>query len=105
MAAVCAADDADGSGVSGSKADHAAGDGAQDQGHQERGEDAQLSGSAQHQGHGVGQQRTEVGHSANSHKDDRRIDGILDALIEHPHKAHRTAVRYRVIDRLRQTGR
>ena len=36
--------------------------------------EAQLRSSAQQQGHGVGQQRTKVGHSANAHEDDGRID-------------------------------
>ena len=95
--AVGAADDADGGGLSGCE--------AQDQSHQEGGEDAQLSGSAQQQGHGVGQQRTKVGHCANSHEDNRRIDGPLDALIEHPHEADGTTVGSGVIDRLgKQAG-
>lgn len=87
-----AADHADGGGLGGLK--------AQNQSHQEGGEDAQLSGGAQQQGHGVGQQRTKVRHSADAHKDNGRIDGVLHALIEHPHEAHGAAVGGRVIDRL-----
>ncbi len=90
--AVGAADDADGGGFSGLKAQH--------QSHQEGGKDAQLSGGAQQQGGGVGQQGAKVRHRADSHKDNRRVDGVLNALIEHPHETYSTAVRGGVIHRL-----
>ena len=65
---------------------------AQDQRHQERCEDAQLRSSAQQQGHGVSQQRTKVGHGTDAHKDDGRVNGVLDALIDDPHKANAACV-------------
>ena len=72
--AVRAADDADCAGLSGGK--------AQNQRHDERQEDTQLRGSAEQQAHRVGDQRTEVGHRADAHEDERREDAQLNALIE-----------------------
>ena len=95
--AVRAADDADGRRLAGLK--------AQSQSHQEGGEDAQLSGSAQQQGHGIGQQGAEVRHCADSHKDNRRVDGVLNALINHPHEANTARMADCIIHRLvKQAG-
>ena len=55
---------------------------AQQQGDDERQEDAQLRGSAEQQAHRVGDQRTKVGHRADAHEDERRENTQLDALIE-----------------------
>ena len=82
--AVRAADDADGRRLSRGEAQH--------QGQQEGGEDAQLGGCAQQQGLGVSQQGTEVRHRPDPHKDDGRVDGVLDALIDDPHKANAACV-------------
>ena len=95
--AVRAADNADGGGLSRGEAQH--------QGQDKGGEDAQLSSSAQQQGHGVGQQGTEVGHGADAHKDNGRVDGVLDALIDDPHKPYASGMGGRVHHRLcKQTG-
>ena len=76
------------------------GNGTQSQSHQEGRKDTQLGGGAQHQRYGVGQQRAKIRHSANTHKDNGWVYGVLDALIEHPHKAHRSAVGGGIIDGL-----
>ena len=72
--AVRAADDADGSRFVGEK--------AQDQGHAVGQVDAQLSGRAQDQGLGVGDEGTEVRHGADAHEDQAGVDAQLDAEIE-----------------------
>ena len=69
---------------------------AQHQSQQEGGEDAQLGGCAQQQGHGIGQQRAEVRHRPDPHKDDGRVNGVLDALIDDPHKANAACMGSRV---------
>ena len=69
---------------------------AQHQGQQEGGEDAQLGGCAQQQGHGISQQRAEVRHCPDPHKDNGRVNGVLDALINDPHKANAARMGSRV---------
>ena len=69
--AVCAADDADGAGFRAGEAHETAA--------HEGDEDAQLCGRAQQQGLGVGDEGTEVRHSAHAHEDQAGIDTQLDA--------------------------
>ena len=71
VGAVCAADDADGAGFRAGEAHETAA--------HEGDEDAQLGGCAQQQGLGVGDEGTEVRHSAHAHEDQAGIDAQLDA--------------------------
>ena len=72
--AVCAADDADGAGFRAGEAHETAA--------HEGDEDAQLGSRAQQQGLGVGDEGTEVRHSAHAHEDQAGIDAELHAQIE-----------------------
>ena len=79
--AVRAADDADGGGLGVVK--HA-GELAAHKGH----EDAQLGGSAQQQGLGVGDKGGEVGAGAHAHEDKAGVDAQLYAQVQHVDEAH-----------------
>ena len=72
--AVCAADDADGRSL---RTGEAEADGAK-----EGDENAELGSSAQKQALRVSDQRTKVGHCADTHEDQRRVQTCLDADVE-----------------------
>ena len=79
--AVCTADDGDGSGLLLGEV-HQAGSSQQAGAHVST-KDTELSGSAQQQALGVGDQGCEVGHGADAEEDQRRVDAQLDAHVEH----------------------
>ena len=77
--AVRAADDADGAGFRAGEAHETAA--------HEGDEDAQLGGRAQQQGLGVGDEGTEVRHSAHAHEDQAGIDAQLHTQVENVHQS------------------
>ena len=79
--AVCAADDGDGGRLLLGEV-HQTGSGQQTSAHVSA-EDTELSGSAQQQALGVGDQGCKVGHGADAEEDQRRVDAQLDAHVKH----------------------